>query len=315
MTQRGRVRAPPPIGVVYHTSMNRPDAALALAALYVFDNKREARVGAVCVGGSGLDAAIFCDVVARLYITSERNSNQLLPIGLAAADPIFPSSPMVRAALERTSADGEPLYRRTIQRVADTAMAEAILRNGVVFNAESAMVLSAPATWLARALDLPDTLPTYATRVRCLVIVDTAETRSDPVSLERVIAVWPSPVFFCGSDVGDVLRFPGARLDDVFRWAPEHPVVDAYRAFQPMPYDAPAHDLAAIHYAVHPDSDLFDVSGPGSLSARAGGVLEFTPGEGNVRRLSVGSGTADRAMEALIATVGAVPEAPVGRGR
>ena len=315
MTQRGRVRAPPPIGVVYHTSMNRPDAALALAALYVFDNKREARVGAVCVGGSGLDAAIFCDVVARFYITSERNSNQLLPIGLAAADPIFPSSPMVRAALERTGADGEPLYRRTIQRVTDTAMAEAILRNGVVFNAESAMVLSAPATWLARALDLPDTLGTYRTRVRRLVIVDTAETRSDPASLERVIAEWPSPVFFCGSDVGDALRFPGARLDDVFRWAPEHPVVDAYRAFQPMPYDAPAHDLAAIHYAVHPDSDLFNVSGPGSLSARAGGVLEFTPGEGNVRRLSVGSGTADQAMEALIATVGAVPEAPVGRGR
>src|SRR3954449_9733182 len=55
----------PALGLVYNTSMDRPDAALALAALYVFASKMESRVNGVCVGGAGLDTAVFCDVVAR----------------------------------------------------------------------------------------------------------------------------------------------------------------------------------------------------------------------------------------------------------
>ena len=43
---------PPPIGVVYNTSMARPDAALALAALYVSASRRDSRMGAVCVTGA-----------------------------------------------------------------------------------------------------------------------------------------------------------------------------------------------------------------------------------------------------------------------
>ena len=54
--------APAPIGIVYNTSMARPDAALALAALYAFGIRRQARVGAVCVTGAGLDTAIYCDL-------------------------------------------------------------------------------------------------------------------------------------------------------------------------------------------------------------------------------------------------------------
>ena len=57
-------KAPPaPIGVVYNTSMTRPDAALAVAALYVASSRREARVSGICVNGSDLDTAIFCDIV------------------------------------------------------------------------------------------------------------------------------------------------------------------------------------------------------------------------------------------------------------
>ena len=39
--------APAPIGIVYNTSMTRPDAALALAALYAFSIRRQSRVNAV----------------------------------------------------------------------------------------------------------------------------------------------------------------------------------------------------------------------------------------------------------------------------
>ena len=65
-----------PLGVVYNTSMSRPDAALALALLYGFTGKREARIGSVCVNGSGLGAAIFCDVVSAGFIRRARHEWQ-----------------------------------------------------------------------------------------------------------------------------------------------------------------------------------------------------------------------------------------------
>src|SRR3954470_1378190 len=139
---------PQPIGVVYNTSMSRPDAALALAELYGMQGKREARIGSVCVNGAGLNTAIFCDIVGKFYTPGPpRNANQVLPVGLAAVDPLPPDPPMVKTAVAGS-------YDRTVRKLSGTSLAEAVLRNGVIFNAEAAVVLSAPATCLAKSLDL-----------------------------------------------------------------------------------------------------------------------------------------------------------------
>jgi hypothetical protein len=303
------------LGVVYVTSMGRPDAALALGAMYVFDNKRDARIGAVCVCGAGLDTAIYCDVVGRIYLPGNRNGNQALAVGLAVTTPAANDPPMIRAALERTKADGELQYARGIRRVSDTSLAEAVLRNGVTFNAESSMVLSAPATWLARSLDLGDAKEVYRQRVKRLVVVDGGAPQADVGALRKVLAEWPGPVFFMGREVGEALLFPATKVAEVFAWAPAHPVVDAYRAFRTMPYDAPTHDLAAMHFAAKPDAGLFAVSGPGSLDVSDGGRLTFTLGGGTVRQLSLDADKREEAIAALVASASAAPAAPVGRGR
>src|SRR5438105_3680218 len=111
---------PQPIGVVYNTSMGRSDAALALAELYGFQAKREARIGSVCVNGAGLNSAIYCDIVTRFYILGPRNGNQMLPVGLAAVDPMPPDPPMVQPAVAAS-------YERSIKKVSDTSLAEAVL--------------------------------------------------------------------------------------------------------------------------------------------------------------------------------------------
>ncbi len=73
-----------PLGIIYNTSMHRPDAALALAELYGLEGKRESRMGSVCVVGAGLNTAIFCDIVSRFYhLGPPRNGNVELPTGLA----------------------------------------------------------------------------------------------------------------------------------------------------------------------------------------------------------------------------------------
>lgn len=311
---QGPARSPAPIGIVYNTAMSRPDAALALAAMYAFDNKRESKIGAVCVAGAGLDAAIFCDIVARFYTGNARPGNDMLAVGLAAVTPLPPDPAMVKAVVARTKENGEPQYSRSVRKVSDTSLAEAVLRNGVIFNAESVMVLSAPATWLAKALDISGTKDEFRKRVKRTMIVDAGTRQLDVPALRKVIGEWPAPMFYCGPEVGATLMFPGARLDKAFEWAPAHPAADAYRAFRAMPYDAPLHDLAALHYAVHPESGFYTLSEPGTVSVGDDGAMRFAPGSGNVRRLIVDAAKKDAALDALIAIASAAPSAPARRG-
>jgi inosine-uridine nucleoside N-ribohydrolase len=300
--------------VIYNTSMDRPDAALALAALYVLSSRNEARVGAVCVTGSGLNAAIFCDVVGRVYVPAVRSSNTNLPVGLAVTTPPAPDPPMTAAAIDRKKENGDPQYVRTIRKLTDTSLAEAMLRNAVTLNVEGVAVLSAPATSLARSLELAGTKDLFAKRVKRLVIVDAGVPQKDAAALSKVIAEWPTPVVFCGRDAGAAIKFPGATLDTAFAWAPAHPVADAYRAFKTMPYDAPLYDVVALYYSVHPDSELFTTS-EGTLSVTPDGTLKFVAGAGNVRNLTLNPGTKSEALQTLVALATSKPAAPPARGR
>lgn len=304
-----------PIGVVYNTSMTRPDAAFALASMYPMEGKRESHMGSVCVVGSGFEAAVFCDIIAKMYSFGLRNGNEALAVGLAV-EPGVPDSAMVKTAVERKTEKGDLAYPRTLRRVADTSLPEAVLRNGVIFNATSVVILSGPATYLSKSLDLLGTKDLYRDRVKRLVIVDAGTPYKDAAALRRVIAEWPSPIFFCPKEVGDALRFPGANLDKDFSWAPSHPVVDAYKAWKPMPYDAPLYDLAATHYAIHPDSGFFELPAVGSIKVGDDGSMKFAPGAGTVRALGIVEAKKANLLAALVdaATAKPVQPAPGGRG-
>jgi hypothetical protein len=63
-------------------------------------------------------------------------------------------------------------------------------------------------------------------------------------------------------------------------------VVDAYRAYKPMPYDAPTWDMTAVLYAVRPQEGYFRLSSPGAISVLDDGRTRFTPApEGKHRYL------------------------------
>src|SRR5205823_3361694 len=84
-------------------------------------------------------------------------------------------------------------------------------------------------------------------------------------------------IIAAGNDLGSVAPFPAASLEKDFAWAPNHPLVDAYRAFRPMPYDMPSSALCAALYAVHPADNYFKVSEPGTISVLDDGRTKFTP--------------------------------------
>ena len=298
-----------PLGVVYNTSMRRPDSALALAMLYGYQGKREARIGSVSVNGAGLGAAIFCEIVQRFYANGrESNANSVMMPGLAAEGPLPADSELVRPVVANAK------YVRSIKRVSDTSLPEAVIRNGVIFNAEAVMILSAKATYLAKSLDLEGVRDLYKARVRMLVVVDSGEAQ-DVAAMRKVLAEFPAPIVFCGKEVGDALPFPGASMDKDFAWAPAHPVVDAYHAFRTGVYDFPSYDLAAVLHAVHPDKGFFGVSEPGGIALGDDGRMRFTAGLGKVKALTVDPAQKEKIVQAFVDVASAKIPAPQQRFR
>jgi len=294
-----------PLGVVYNTSMSRPDAVFALAMLYGFQGRRESRIGSVSVNGAGLGAAIFCDIMQRFYTPGPvRNANQILMPGLAADVPLPADSAMIKAAV-----DGK--YTRSIKRVSDTSLPEAVIRNGVIFNAEAVMILSARATYLAKSLDLEGVKDLYRQRVKMLVVVDSGEPQDVP-AMRKVLLEFPSPLVFCGKEIGDALPFPGASVARDFAWAPAHPVVDAYHAFQAGEYDFPSYDLAAAVHAVHPDKGFFTLSDAGGIEIGEDGRMKFA-GTGKVRSLIFDPAQKEKIIQTFVELASAKPAVPQQR--
>ena len=262
-------------------------------------------MGSVCVTGSGFGAAQFCDIVGRFYMPGPvRNANQVLPVGLPANGPMPPDPPMVKTAIAGA-------YPRSVLKVSDTSLPEAVIRNGVIFNAEAVIIVSAEATFLSKSLDLLGVPELFRERVKRLVIVD-AGAKQDVAAMRKVLAEWPGPVFYCGKEVGEALPFPGERVAKDFAWAPAHPVVDAYRAYRDGVYDAPSYDVAAAHFAVHPDSGFFTTE-DGALTVGDDGAMQFRAGAGKVKALRVDASKKDAIVEAFVAAASAKPVAPQQR--
>jgi hypothetical protein len=143
-----------------------------------------------------------------------------------------------------------------------------------------------------------------------------ATIKADVAAAKKLFAEWATPIVAVGSEVGDALPYPAASIEKDFSWAPVHPVVDAYRAAKPMPYDAPASALAAVLYAVHPEDGYFKLSDPGTISVLDDGRMRFTPGaEGKHRYLIVDAAMKEKVLGVYTAMVSAPPAPRPGRGR
>ncbi len=282
----------PPVGVLFDTDMgNRIDDALALALLYGFDGKMEARVVAVSVSKSNLQAAAFCEVVGRFYAGAVSGAfggfGRTLPIGLSTDGKMPEDTAMLTAPLAKRNAEGAPAYVHGIHKLIDTAEVPALIRNALTaqHDQNAIVVLAGPATNLARVLELPDAKDLIARKVRYLAVSGGAypeggpefNIQADIPAAKKLFAEWPGPIVASGQEIGEALRYPASSIEKDFAWSPAHPIVDAYRAYQPMPYDAPTWDMTAVLHAVRPQEGYFRLSDPGTIRVLDGGRTRFAP--------------------------------------
>ena len=282
-----RGAAKPPTGVVFDSDMgSRIDTALALAMLYGFDGKNEVRVVCVSISRTNVKAAAFCDAVGRFYAAG--GFMRTLPVGMSIAGKITDETPMLTVPLGRKGADGQPVYKHDVRDINDTADVAAVVRNAysAQYDANCITVLAGPATNLIDVLKLPGGKELIASKVKLLAVSAAPQLSSDPAAAKQLFAEWPTPIVISTEEIGRELQFPGESIDRDFAWSQAHPIVDAYKAYKPMPYNAPAGDMATMLYAVRPQENYFKLSEPGTISIDASGKIQFsTAADGKHRQM------------------------------
>jgi hypothetical protein len=238
-------------------------------------------------------------------------------IGMPESKTVSADAPQLAAILASKAADGTPNYTSSITGLVNTAESSVLIRNLLLaqHDGNAAIVLAGPATGLVRILDLYRSGPQITAKCRQLVVAREApdaaaesSIKSDVAAARRLFAEWPTSIVMVGTEVGDALAYPAASIEKDFAWSPAHPVVEAYRAFRPMPYDAPASALAAVLYAVKPDEGYFTLSGPGTISVLDDGRTRFAPqADGKHRHLIVDPAQKARVLTQYTSLVAAPP--------
>ena len=314
MQGRGATLAP---GILFDSDMGRDlDTALALCMLCGLGRGRLIAIG---VSNSSLDAAAFCDGIARFYGTGGG-----LPIGLAEDGHKLENTQMLKAALDLRNSDGQAALRPVVRSVIDTGDPPVVFRNALLTqqDMQGIAVMAGPATNLARTLSLNGARDIIATKVRFLVMgagaFDGASVdpriRIDPAAARKVLADWPTPIVSIGLETAKALPYPGESLESDFA-ATNHPVGASWRAYreiQPEP-SIPAQSILSAHYATNSTAEYFKLSQPGTIEASADGRTTFrASANGKHRHLILDASQKDVVTRAFVALATARPS--TGRG-
>ena len=85
-------------------------------------------------------------------------------------------------------------------------------------------------------------------------------------------------------------------------------MVDAYKSYKPMPYDAPTATLAAVLHAVRPHEGYFKLSEPGAITVLEGGKLKLASSpQGRHRQLIYDPAQKERILKTYTEIVSAKP--------
>jgi inosine-uridine nucleoside N-ribohydrolase len=318
MQARGGTLAP---GIFFDSDMGRNiDAALALSMLYGLGR---GRVIGVAVSSSSLEAAAFCEVVARFY-----NAGGSLPVGLAENGPKLDDSPMLRVPLSMSNPDGQPVFRSTIRSVLDTADPPVVFRNALLTqqDKQAIAILAGPATNLVRTLELNRAREIIAAKVQLLVIAAGAfqgagadpRIQMDISSAQKVMREWPSPIIAVGIEAANAVPYPDQSIESEMSATPIHPAVAAYRAYRekqpPGMTGVPVQAVLAALYASDSNAEYLKLSRPGQIEVSGDGRTIFKESPtGTHRYLVIDPAEKERVTQAFIKMSAARPAAG-GRG-
>jgi len=285
--------------VIFDTDMgNDIDDAMALAMLHALTDRGECELIGVTLTNANPAAVPYIRMVNRFYGRGD------LPVGAAIAN------------LKRGAQDG---YMRSVLGGDLTEQAEpapAVLRRLLQNATEKVTIVQVGfSTNLAALLHSEGGAALIREKVALVVAMagnfaDGApeyNVKIDVAAAKAVFERWPGPVVLSGFEIGRALPYPAARIEEDFRYAPEHPIARSYRAYQKMPYDRPTWDLTAVLEAVRKQHGYFGRSEAGAVTVGDDGKTRFAAGAGERRYLKLDPAKRAEILEVLALLVSEPP--------
>jgi purine nucleosidase len=311
-----------PVPLIFDTDVgNDIDDALALGVIHALCSRHECRLLAVTINKDEPSCAPFVDLVNTFYGRPD------IPIGVVRGgktpEPSRYTVPVVEAR-----ENGRPRYPRDLASGRDAPDAVQVLRTTLAGQPDGSVVIVAVgfSTNLARLLDSPADerikqtgreLVTSKCRLLSMMAGQFVGNERRPEynvvtdlpAASAVFARWPTSIVASGFEIGEAVLFPGRSIESDFNYVEHHPLADAYRAYDKMPYDRPTWDLTSVLYAVRPEGGYFGLSQPGKIEVDDKGVTSFRPRpDGKHRYLTVDRQQIERTREALVLLASQPPE-------
>ena len=278
MTLAGPVPAQP-IRLIFDTDMgNDIDDAVALAMIHAFESRGEAKLLAVTVTKDNRWAAPFIDAMNTFYGRPD------IPIGTVRDGKTPEDADMIRLPATRMRPDGSLVFPHRLMDGHEAPEAVGLLRRTLSQEKDGAVTIVQVgfSTNLARLLATPADRELVRRKVRLLAMMGGAfpaggepeyNIQIDIPAAQKLFAEWPTPIVTSGFEVGNAILYPGSSILNDYGYAPDHPLVDAWKADHKMPYDRPTWDPTAVLYALRPAS--FSTSPPGTITVDAEGRTHF----------------------------------------
>lgn len=311
-----------PINLIMETDIgNDVDDAIAMDLLYKYVDAGKINLLATCINKEGNAPGEFVDILNTWYGHPE------IPIGIIhdGADCETDAINYAQAVVLLKDEEGRPAFKRTLKDYSKLPEAPSLYRKLLSKAADKSVVIASVgfSTNLSRLLQTPaDDYSSLtgkelvAKKVRLLVTMagnfkdqnhHEYNVVKDIPAAKAIFEEWPTPVVTSPFEVGVQVNYPATSIENDFGWAGLHPMVEAYKAYQKMPYDRPTWDPTAVLYAVEGDK-WFTVSEPGTISVTDEGSTFFTSDEKGTRRyLSVTPEQAEAIKAHFVEVVTSVP--------
>ena len=286
--------------VIFETDIgNDVDDALALDMLYKYVEWGQVDLLAVMINKDAPAPAEYMDIMNTWYGHTD------IPVGIVRDGSDDPWGQYAQKVVDLKNEDGTPMFARSRESYDDLPDAHILYRQILAKQPDASVVIATVgfSTNLARLLDTPADeyspltgkelvakkvkfLSAMAGNISELEHHEYNVVKDLPAAV-KVFAEWPTEIVVSPFEVGRAIKYPGESIENDFTWAPKHPMVEAYKAYLPMPYDRPTWDLTSVLYAVEGDS-WFTMSEPGRIEITQEGSSVFTSSpDGNVRYMKV----------------------------
>lgn len=308
--------------IIFETDMgNDVDDALALDMLYKYLDAGKIDLLAIMTNKDSPHSAEYLDIMNTWYGYPQ------IPIGIVrnGADCENDAINYAKSVCLMQQDNGQPAFKRSLKDYAQLPEAHILYRRILAQQPDSSVTVISVgfSTNLARLLETPadDISPLsgkelVAKKVKLLCTMAGCfnnqnlyeyNIMKDIPAAKKVFAEWPTLLVTSPFEVGIAILYPAVSIENDFGWAPLHPMVEAYKSYQEMPYDRPTWDLTSVLYAIEGTAD-FNVSKAGRMNVSDKGSSSFTFDEkGSQHYLTVDSVQAGNIKQRFIKLITAQP--------